>query len=87
MKANASAVHSDLAGGTTGHLGLVLSLNEMALITAIQYIRHLHPGILVIQPGTTLHEADRLRDEYKEAMRLFKEMIELEKLLKKQSVL
>ena len=43
LKANASRVTSDLGGGGHGHLGLVLSLREYSMISAIMYARPVHP--------------------------------------------
>ena len=73
-----------MAGGTSGHLGLVLSPLEMASVTTVPYVRYLQLAPLVIPSGITLDAATRLREDHKEAKRLFKEMIDLEKLLKSQ---
>ena len=54
VKANASSVYSDLGGGQHGHLGLVSTTPQYALASAIPYVRHVHPGVLVIQPNTTI---------------------------------
>ena len=82
LKANASAVPSNLSDGLTGHLGLVLSPKEMRLISAVLYVRHPQPAPLVICDDATQHEANCLREDHKELLRLFREMITLEKLLK-----
>ena len=52
---NASSVPSDLGGGANGHLGLLLSPVDYNYVTAIAYVRPVHPGILVIPAGTTQH--------------------------------
>ena len=83
IKANASSIHSDLGGGAHGHLGLVLDPVEYALISLVDYVRPLHPPLLNIPVGTTQHESNRLRDDNKESVRLFREMIALEKYLLK----
>ena len=54
VKANASSVYSDLGGGQHGHLGLVSTPPQYALASAIPYVRHMHPGQLVIPANTTV---------------------------------
>ena len=71
----------DLGGGVHGRLGLVLSPNEYAMISAISYVRPLHPGILAIPAGTAQHEATRLTLVHAQAIRLYRETVELEKAL------
>ena len=61
---NASSVPSDLGGGANGHLGLLLTAPEYQPVNAIAYVRPVHPGILVIPPGTTQHETTRLTAEH-----------------------
>ena len=81
LKANAISITSDLGGGQFGHLGLVLTPPEYALLSPVPYARPAHPGALVIAAGTAQHEAIRLRDEHKENIRLFRETIDVEKVL------
>ena len=81
LKANASRVTSDLGGGGHGHLGLVLTAHEYAMISAILYARPVHPGALTIPPGTTNHEANRLTLAHTESVRVYHETVELEKTL------
>ena len=57
LKANSISVVSDLGGGGFGHLGLVLTPAEYALIANVPYTRPIHPGPLDIQAGTAHHEA------------------------------
>ena len=83
LKANAASIISDLGGGTNGHLGLVLTPAEYALISPTPYVRYLQPQPLNIVGTTTQHNAIRMRDDYKEDLRLFREMIALEKALQK----
>ena len=59
LKANATTVPTELGGGENGHLGLVLTPEEYTNVSAIPYDRPVHPGALVIDPGTTQHEANR----------------------------
>ena len=81
LKANASKVSSDLGGGNHGHLGLVLTPAEFAMISAVPYVRPIHPGNLTIPAGTRNHEANRLTLAHTETIRVFRETIEVEKAL------
>ena len=81
LKSNATSVTTDLGGGGHGHLGLVLTPAEYATISAVAYTRPVHPGPLIIPPGTAQHEASRLREEHSENFRIFLETIDVEKAL------
>ena len=81
LMANASRVTSDLGGGSHGHLGLVLTPTEYQRITNTPYAKPAHPGTLTIPAGTTQHEATRLTSDHDENIRLFRESLELEKVL------
>ena len=84
LKANAMAVNSELGGGRHGHLGLVLTPEEYLRISAVAYVKPEHPGVLQIPGNSTQHEATRLRNEFKEAIKLFRETVDLEKALRYQ---
>ena len=86
LKSNACSVTSDLGGGAHGHLGLLLTPTEYAITSPTPYVRPVHPGVLTIAQGTAHHEATRLRAEHKEAIRFFRETVDVEKALKKQVV-
>ena len=86
LKVNAKTVISDLGGEQHGHLGLVLSQIEYALLSNEPYVRPLHPAPLVTPQGTTHHESMRLTKEHGEDIRLFREMLDAEKALIKQIV-
>ena len=73
LKSNAASVQSDLGGGAHGHLGLVLKDKVYHAATGEHYVAPNHPGALVIQAGTALHEAVRLREEHTEHIRVFRE--------------
>jgi len=84
MKANAASVPFDLGGGAHGHLGLMLTRQEYQNVSAIEYVRPLHPGILNIPVGTANYEATRLTSEHKESLRLNREANNVEAGLLKQ---
>ena len=48
LKANAQWMVSNLGGGAHGHLGLVLTPEEYALISEIPYIEPRHPGAFTL---------------------------------------
>ena len=66
-----------MGGGAHGHLGLVLTPGEYALVSPVPYVRHVHPGPLTIPPAATQRAAAVLHDAHKEQRRLFHEMIDL----------
>lgn len=84
LKSNAASVQSDLGGGAHGHLGLVLDDEAYHAATGEHYVAPNHPGALVIQAGTALHEAVRLREEHAEHIRVFRESIDVKTALMKQ---
>ena len=84
LKANATKIPSDLGGGNFGHLGLVLSPAEYANVSAVPYVRPLHPGVLVIPNALSDRTETRLRNEHKRLLSLCHETITVENALKKQ---
>ena len=84
IKANAMAVHSTLGGGAHGHLGLVVTPAQYALISPTPFVRPVFPASLVIPTGTTAVAANNMEREYKEQLRLFREVIGVENALKQQ---
>lgn len=86
VKTNASCIYLDLGGGAHGHLGLVLTSQEYARVSVVPYQHHIHPGTLVIPNRTSLTWANIMRAKHKELKKLFKEMVDLEKILTKQLV-
>ena len=50
VKANAASVHSDLSGGSNGHLRLITTPTKYAVISPAPYTCHINPGPLVIVP-------------------------------------
>ena len=86
MKANASSVPCDLGGGAHGHLGLVLTAADYALVSATPYIRPNHPGTLTLPAGVgvTNLQQEIARDNLQENLRVFHECVNVEKALIKQ---
>lgn len=86
LKANARSVHSNLGGGIYGHLGLILTPQQYALISNVPFDRPAHPGPLVIPPNTTQHMSNTLRDAHNEAIRIFNEVQGVDKALLQQLI-
>ena len=84
IKANAKSVHSTLGGAAHGHLGLVLSAAQYALISATAFTRVVFPEPLAIPIGTTRLAADELERNHKEQVRIFREFSAVENALKTQ---
>ena len=74
LKANAKSVPSNLGGGTSGHLGLVIPPNRYNFISNVPFVCPNHPGPLVIPPGTAQHAAATMRDLHAEQMHVFNEV-------------
>ena len=83
LKANAGKVQCELGGGNNGHIGLLLSDTEQALIDPILYVRPIHPGPIV-PVGTTAIQNTNLRAQYNEELRMFREATAVEECLLKQ---
>ena len=86
LMVNAQTVHSDLGSGAHGHLGLVLSPQQYALLSNVNYNRPQHPGQLVILAGTTQHIARTMKEQHLERLRVFHKVLGAEQALKQQIV-
>ena len=86
IKANLASVSSELGGGAHGHLGLGFTDVDYASIApGTPYVRPVHPGATPAV-GTTQHETTRLRDEWRDQIKLFREVTDVEKTIVKQIV-
>ena len=87
LKANARSVHSNLGGGQHGHLGLVISPTTYNHISAVPFTKPLFPGAqALIPPGATQHLTRTLRIQFEEDLRVYHEVENVDKALKKQLV-
>ena len=59
---NALYVHSNLGGGTHGHLGIWMINTKYATLSPIAYVRPVHPSILQIPSNATRVASYKLRD-------------------------
>ena len=83
IKANASSVSSNLGKGSHGHLGLVLTNNEYAKITAMPYDCPAHPGALETPVLTVQHAESRMREDHMALIRIFCKVMDLQKFITK----
>jgi hypothetical protein len=86
IKANAASVESLLGGGLNGHLGLVLTPQEYTRVNAEPYIKPDHPGILNIPQNATAPVALRMKTQFEESKRLWREAVDIERAIIKQIV-
>ena len=86
LKVNASQVTSNSGCDTNGQIGLVLTTVEYTHVSALPYVKPVHPGTLHIAADTTQYEATRLREDLEDAARVFCETIDVENALTKQMV-
>jgi hypothetical protein len=84
LKTNARSVHSNLGGRSHGHLGIVLTPAQYALISATPFVVPAYPDPLVVPAGTVRNTANKLVRNHKEALRLFREVLGVTNALKQQ---
>ena len=84
LKANATTVPSNLGGGQHGHLGLVLTPTKYALISQTPFVKPAHPGVYVPDPNNTQHMQLTLEKAHKERLRVFDEVLGVERALRQQ---
>ena len=86
IRPNGPSVTSDIGGVVNGHLGLICTAAEYMLVYKVPYLVPEHPGVLDKQVGTSQHEAVNQRKHHKLSLRLFKEIVDVQKSLIKQLV-
>ena len=88
IKINSASVSSELGGGANGHLDLISTNTEQIMVSAVPYVRPIHLGPLVLSTGAGVTNLQReiARDQHNEDVRVFKEVIDVEKALLKQLV-
>ena len=84
LKANAASVPSNLSDGLNGHLGTVLNPPSYALVSNVPFVAPVHPGTLVIPPGTTGPMATVMKEAHRERLRVFREVQGVDRALKQQ---
>jgi hypothetical protein len=86
LKTNAQAVTSSLSDGTHGHLALVLSDAQYALLTDQPFVRPVHPGTLIIATTVSNAIATVIKGAHDKAVHLFRKVQGIEKALVQQIV-
>jgi hypothetical protein len=86
LKTNALSVHSNLGGAAHGHLGLLMTDAQYALVSDTPYERPEHPGVLHIPHNATRVASDALKRTYDELLRVFHEVRGVEQALIQQIV-
>ena len=86
LKANARSVHTTLGGGQHGHLGLVLTQAQYAILSPTPYIRQPRPPRLEIPAYQLPHVVQTEQARYNEALRLFNECNNVEQALRQQII-
>ena len=84
VKANAASVPSTLGGGAFGHLGLVLTPHQYAMVSNAPFNRPNHPGQCVIPAASTQAQIQAIRDTHTEQLRSFNEVLGVEAALRQQ---
>ena len=86
IKANAKSFYSNIGGGAHGHLGLVLTDAQYALISHTPFVYPTHLGPLIITDGTTVHAKSNMRIAHTKEVRLFREVTGVEQAIAQQIV-
>ena len=82
VQANASTVHTTLGGGHNGHLGMTCRPSVYAMVpNSTPYHRPNAPQPLQVQAGATQYQIQQARDVHAEAVRLFKEVLAVQRTL------
>ena len=84
IKANAMSVHSNLGGGASGHLGLVINQLEYSFISPIFFIRPNHPGRLNIPLNANRDMQEAYIRQHTELLRIFHKVYGVERALIQQ---
>ena len=77
-------MYSNLRGGAHGHLGLVLTDVQYALVSPTFFVYPTHPGPLIILDGTTAYANPNMRIVHTKEVRLFCEVTGVEQALIQQ---
>ena len=86
LKTNAKSVSSDLGGGALGHLGLVLTPEEYALVSDTPFVFPNRPDDFDLPRNTAPDEAMILQEMYYNEVKNFREAVEVQKALLKQII-
>ena len=86
LKADARSVHSSLGGGQLGHLGLVLTPAQYALLSPHPYIRPPRPPPLVLPAYQLPHVVQTAQNRHNDQIKLLNECNNVEQALHQQII-
>ena len=86
IKANARSVHTTLGGGQHGHLGLILTPQQYALLSPTAYTKTPRPALLVIPAYQLPHAVQNEQARHAESVRQFNECNNVETAIRQQIV-
>ena len=86
LKANARSIHTYLGGGQLGHLGLVLTPAQYALLSPHPYVRPPRPPPLVLPAYQLPHVVQTAQNRHNDQVKLFNECNNVEQALRQQIV-
>ena len=78
IKANSKAVYSNIGGGAHGHLVLVITAAQYALISPTPFVYSVHQGYIIILNSTTAHVNSNMRIAHTKEVCLFHEVTGVE---------
>ena len=81
LKSNNLSVHSNLEGGTHGHLRILMTNTKYATLSPVPYVRPMHPGIMQIANNATRVASYKLKRVYDENLQVFHELRRVEQAL------
>ena len=86
IKANVQSVPCTLGGGQHGHLGLIMTPLEYAMVSNTPFITEPYPGALTFPAGTTALQSKVLQDAYEKRLALYNACVGVEKALLQQII-
>ena len=86
LKSNALYVHSNLGGGTHGHLGLLMNYTRYATLSSVVYVCPVHPGILQTFSNAIIFSSYKLKRVYDKNLGVLYEVRGVEQALIQQIV-
>ena len=87
LNANTASVHTDLGGGSLGHLILTVPPTVLATLSATPFLVPNNPGPLPIIPnGSTAPETNTITRAHREGLRGWREYINVDAALKQQLI-
>ena len=82
LKANACSVHTSLGGGQLGHLGLVLTPAQYAILSPRPYNQPPRPPPLVLSAYQLPHVVQTAQNRHNDQIKLFNECNKVEQALR-----